>query len=69
MAKILLAMAAAVVSTLAASSPAECAYCPDYTCFSRCGRCACMARGPGGGECVSLRAVPELERAGYVELE
>ena len=39
---------------------AECAYCPSYTCFSRCTNdCACVrVGGEVGGQCMSWEAIP-----------
>ena len=46
------------------------AWCPSYKCFSRCSNvCACVSDGYGGGNCVSIQAVPGLLEQGYRELQ
>lgn len=48
------------LAVFAAANPAYCAWCPNYTCYSRCSpQCACMSSGTRGGTCVSIQAIPE----------
>lgn len=51
-----------------ASPPAaKCVYCATYECFGPCGQCACMRRGPEGGQCVTFDRVQEYQSRGFTE--
>ena len=55
---------------LFAASPAECVWCPDYGCYSRCNaHCACVSQGFGPGTCVSIQHSERLIAEGWQELK
>lgn len=62
----------AALATWLAARPAECAWCPTYTCYAACSPdCPCIAP-PGtstGGKCYSVSRAGELVEAGWRLLE
>ena len=53
-----------------AASPAECVWCPNYGCYSRCNaQCACVSRGAGPGTCVSIQHSERLIAEGWREIQ
>lgn len=61
-------IAAAILAAIAfVGQPAECVWCPTYTCYSRCSiDCACISPpGTVGGKCYGVQAIPELEELGF----
>lgn len=55
------AIAGFAVGMALLTRPAECAWCPSYTCFARCSSsCACVTMGgESGGTCMSFEAIPD----------
>lgn len=53
------------------AQPAECVYCPSYTCYGPCGMgCTCIT-GPGqmGGSCYGVQQAEAILADGGVELK
>jgi hypothetical protein len=61
----------ASAGVLASSQPAECTWCPTYTCHGPCGQgCACISQ-PGdasGGRCYGVQHAERLLAQGGREL-
>jgi hypothetical protein len=63
---------ALLVSTalFASATPAECTWCPSYTCYSPCySGCVCISQpGQVGGKCYGVQHAERLKAAGMTEL-
>lgn len=66
-----LALTAVMLTGLFASAgPAECVYCPSYTCYGPCLQgCLCITQpGETGGKCYGVQLAERLLAAGAVEI-
>lgn len=63
----LLIVVAVLGAALFVGQPAECGYCPTYTCYGSCiSPCVCLTPpGEVGGSCYGVERAPELIRRGW----
>ena len=69
MMKRLILAAAIGAASLLSGQPAECIWCPIYTCYAPCGNCLCLVPPGGtGGACVGVNESTGLIESGWKEI-